>query len=219
MKNYKIYKLFSRIVSDALGITIFFIFSFIDPLKRLCDFWYISLYRLLFLERYIDQLFLEFNPLKIEFEMLSDQTSESDVVYRLLHIGEEVRRNNSLAQILSSIISVSDSTNMEKEITQLYGCSHGKSSPSYKLEEFSQEALKEDYNGGKKISFITEEDWTHNTYSLNKELSSRSECFTLHYYKWNNRYFLSNSDGSHRTAATFRQARPPAGILVKKGHA
>ena len=169
MKNHRVYKFFSRIVSDAVGITIFVIFTFIDPLKRLCDFLYISLYRLLFLEKSIDKLFLEFNPQKIEFETLSDQTSESDVVYRLLQIGEEVRRNNSLAQILSSIISVSDTTNMEQEITQLYGCSHGKSSPSYKLEEFSQEALWESYNGSNRIGFTTEEDWQKNTLSFTRE--------------------------------------------------
>ena len=58
---------------------------------------------------------------------------------------------------------------MEQEITQLYGCSHGKSSPSYKLEEFSQEALWESYNGSNRIGFTTEEDWQKNTLSFTRE--------------------------------------------------
>lgn len=40
MKNFKVCKFFSRVESDSIGITIFVIFSFIDPLKRLGNFLY-----------------------------------------------------------------------------------------------------------------------------------------------------------------------------------
>jgi len=93
---------------------------------------------------------------------------------------------------------------MEQEINQLYGSNEGSSSRCYKLEEFSQKALCESYNGRKRIGFKTEEDWQNNTSSFTRELAMG---FRLHYYKWNNRCFLSNGEAAHRTAAIFRQAK------------
>lgn len=141
----------------------------------------------------------------LKIEELSNQTLESDLIYNLKNINSV--RNNDLVYFLSKLVNAkSSNTHIYNDIATFYGISSGKSRCCRNLYEFSQNALTETYSGSRKIGFKTNEDWEENTVDISNEIEKR-RIAKSYLTAWNKRMFLCNSDGSHRIAAIYRQAK------------
>ncbi len=147
-------------------------------------------------------------PKKISLQDLSNQRNDSDLVYNLTQVVNNIYNNAELASLLKQLITRGPKENIRKDITTLYGSGYGRAECYKNLDQFAKNILTEDYDGRHvKIGFTTDEDWKENTNSVTQEFLSYADKFAMYFYQWNNRWFLSNGNCAHRIAAIYRQAK------------
>ncbi len=105
----------------------------------------------------------------------------------------------------TNIFNINENDIADFKITKLFGFTNSKSKGFDSMTDFAYSLKTPDkYKEDNVIKFQTEQDFIDNIKHIEKRFRNK-EYFRIYHQKWNDRYFLSNADGSHHFGAIYRQ--------------